>query len=75
MNIIIKEYKQWLKENQNFIINLREHDSSLYTRVSPIYEVLNHLKNKYETDNESFDTEIYKIFQVGIEYLHSQITH
>lgn len=73
MNIIIKEYNQWLKENQNFIINLREYDSSLYTRISPIYEVLNHLKDKYETDNVSFDIEIYKIFQVGIEYLHSQI--
>ncbi|MBN2540116.1 MAG: hypothetical protein JXB08_01175 [Bacilli bacterium] len=73
MEDIIREYNQWLKDNQHFILHLRNHDSSLYTRISPIYEVLNHIKEEYDDNNLESDDDIWKIFQVGLEYLHSQI--
>lgn len=73
MKKIIKEYNQWLSEHQHFILHLREHDSSLYTRISPIYEVLNHLKEESEENEKQFDDDTFKIFQVGLEYLHSQV--
>ncbi len=73
MEKIIKEYNQWLKDNQHFILHLREHDSTLYTRLAPIYEVLNYLAEENENNGLDFDDDIYKIFQIGLEYLHSQI--
>ncbi len=73
MKRIIREYNQWLKDNQHFILHLRGHDSSLYTRVSPIYEVLNHFKEEYEDGILESDEDVMKIFQVGLEYLHSQV--
>lgn len=73
MDDIIREYNLWLKDNQHFILHLRNHDSSLYTRISPVYEVLNHIKEEYGDNNPDLDNDIWKIFQVGLEYLHSQI--
>ena len=73
MKELINEYKLWIKENQKFIEHLKKHDSSLYTRFMPIYEVLNFLFDKYQEDPKYIDKEIYKIFQVGFEYLHSQV--
>ena len=73
MKELINEYKLWVKENQDFIEQLKNHDSSLYTRIMPIYEVLNFLYGEYVDNSENMDSEIFKIFQVGFEYLHSQI--
>ncbi|MCK5731444.1 MAG: hypothetical protein KAH13_00345 [Tenericutes bacterium] len=73
MKELINEYKLWVKENQNFIEHIKTHDSSLYTRIMPIYEVLNFLYGEYLKDQKNIDKEIHKIFQVGFEYLHSQI--
>jgi len=73
MKEIVKEYKSWLIENQNFILKLRSNDSALYTRILPIYEVLNYFKDEFEEDNLEINGDIIKIFQVGFEYLHNQI--
>lgn len=73
MNELAKEYQSWLKENQNFILHLRSHDSSLYTRFMPIYEVLNHLLFEFEEESQDITEDIVKIFHVGMEYLHSQV--
>ena len=73
MNELAKEYQSWLKENQNFILHLRSHDSSLYTRLMPIYEVLNHLLFEFEEESQDITEDVIKIFQVGMEYLHSQV--
>ena len=73
MEKIIKEYNQWLKDNQHFILHLRDHDSALYTRISPVYEVLNFLAEETDNNGLDFNEDINKIFQIGLEYLHSQI--
>ncbi|HPJ23787.1 MAG TPA: hypothetical protein PK113_02640 [Bacillota bacterium] len=73
MEKIIKEYNQWLKDNQHFILHLRDHDSTLYTRISPVYEVLNFLAEETDNNGLDFNEDINKIFQIGLEYLHSQI--
>ncbi|MCK4552379.1 MAG: hypothetical protein KAU02_05615 [Tenericutes bacterium] len=73
MKELINEYKLWVKENQKFIEHLKNHDSSLYTRIMPIYEVLNFLYGEYLQNPKNITKEIYKIFQVGFEYLHTQI--
>lgn len=74
MKRIVKEYNSWLKENQHFILHLEKHDSSLYSRVMPIYKVLNFLSSEYQDNGMEFNEDIVKIFQIGLEYLHSQIS-
>lgn len=73
MDKIVREYNQWLKENQNFLLHLRGHDSSLYTRLAPMYEVLSHLADENENNGLDFDDDLYKIFEIGFEYLHQQL--
>ncbi|MBI9009556.1 MAG: hypothetical protein JEZ05_05945 [Tenericutes bacterium] len=73
MEKIVKEYNSWLKENQNFILHLKNHDSSLYTRIMPLYEVLNFFSSESEENGLEFNDDIVKIFQVGLEYFHSQV--
>lgn len=74
MENIVKEYNQWLKENQNFILHLKKHDSSLYSRVAPIYEVLNFLSVESTENGIELTEDLLKIYQVGFEYLHSQVS-
>jgi|LGOV01.1.fsa_nt_gb hypothetical protein len=73
MEKIVKEYNSWLKDNQKLILHLKNHDSSIYTRVMPLYEVLNFLSSESEDNGLEFNDDIVKIFQVGLEYIHSQV--
>ncbi|XFA98341.1 hypothetical protein ACAG96_05610 [Candidatus Izemoplasma sp. B36] len=73
MNELIKEYKSWINENQNFIIHLKNHDSALYTRFMPVYMVLNFLYEEYSNNQDEFTEDLFKIFQVGFEFIYSQI--
>lgn len=73
MNELLNEYKSWIKENQKFINHLKSHDSSLYTRFMPVYEVLNFLYETYIKNPQEFTDDLLKIFQVGYEFLHTQI--
>ncbi|XMB71625.1 hypothetical protein RJI07_05760 [Mycoplasmatota bacterium WC30] len=73
MNKILKEYNSWLVDNQKFVLHLRSHDSSLYTRLMPIYEVLNFISSEVEDNGVEFNKDLEKIFQIGLEYIHSQV--
>lgn len=73
MDKIVKDYNSWLKDNMSFIIQLDKHDSSLYMRIQPIYEVLNFLSNENQENGIDFSEDTNKIFQVGLEYLNTQV--
>ena len=73
MEKIVKEYNSWLKDHQNFILHLKKHESSLFLRIQPIYEVLNFLSNENLKNDLKFSDDLYKIFQIGLEYINSQI--
>jgi hypothetical protein len=73
MEKIVKEYNYWLKENKNFILHVKKHDSPIYTRILPLYEVLNYFSIESEENGLEFTEDITKIFQVGLEYIHSQV--
>ncbi len=68
-----KEFMQWLTENRSLYEHLKHHESGLYYRFMPVYEVLMYLHENEMKSAESADEDIVKIFQVGMEYLHSQI--
>ncbi|QLY40409.1 hypothetical protein HF295_05915 [Hujiaoplasma nucleasis] len=71
MNERLKEYQSWYLENKDFYDHLESHNSILYTRFKPVYEVLLFLFQEYK-DQDSLDDDIDKIIQVGLEYLYQQ---
>lgn len=68
---ILKEYFSWYKENKNFYEDLKSHESILHTRLSPVYDVLYYIFDEYK-ENNMIDSDIDKIMQVGLEYIHQQ---
>lgn len=72
MNERLKAYQSWYIENNDFFDHLKSHDSVLYTRLVPVYDVLFFLYN--ENLNEDYlDEDIDKIMQVGLEFIHQLI--
>lgn len=68
---LLKEYQSWYIENKEFYGKLKSHDSALYVRLTPVYDVLHFLYTEYK-DNNILDEDIDKIIQVGLEYIHQQ---
>lgn len=73
MERLIKEYQGWLTDNKDFFEHLKHHDSILYHRFQPVYEVMYHLFEEYKLDQTSANEDIEKIFQIGLEYLNLQV--
>jgi len=69
---LLKEYQSWYSENREFFEGLKSHQSALYTRLYPVYDVLYYLY-KENKKCDSLDEDLDKIVQVGLEYLHQQL--
>ncbi len=70
---IYQEYASWIKEIEDFYLEIKEHNLALYERFMPIYEVLNYIYlNTLNKTLESTD-DLERIFVVGFEYLHDQV--
>gem|GEM_PF-307282 len=69
---LLKEYGSWHKENEEFYRELEEHDSVLYDRFLPVYEVLNYLYGEITGNNLEETDDLNKIFGVGLEYINDQ---
>ncbi|MDD4354754.1 MAG: hypothetical protein PHP61_02500 [Candidatus Izemoplasmatales bacterium] len=74
MERITREFLAWNKENVDFYQELQEHDTSLYTRFQPVYEVLRFLASEQVSENHSLSIDEEKIMSVGLEYLHDQFS-
>jgi hypothetical protein len=74
MERIIREFIAWNKENVSFYQELKEHDSLLYTRFQPVYEVLSHLTKALSDQSMAFSVDLEKIMMVGLEFLHDQFS-
>lgn len=72
MEKLLKEYHGWLSDNKDFYEHLKGHESALYYRFQPVYDVLNYLYEEYKNKSDEKNEDIEKIFQVGLEYLHMQ---
>lgn len=70
---IFEEYASWVKEIEDFYLELKEHRLSLYERFMPVYEVLNYIYLNTKTDDLELTDDLSRIFTVGFEYLHDQI--
>jgi hypothetical protein len=72
MEKLLKEYHGWLSDNNELYTKLKNHDSALYHRFQPVYEVLYRLYQEYKNKKDEANEDIEKIFQVGLEYLNMQ---
>ncbi|MGD9964026.1 MAG: hypothetical protein AB7E16_02315 [Candidatus Izemoplasmatales bacterium] len=72
MDKLLKEYQGWLSDNNDFYEHLKNHDSSLYFRFQPVYDVLLFLYEENKESEEKLQDDIEKIFQVGLEYINLQ---
>ena len=72
MDKLLKEYQGWLSDNNDFYEHLKNHDSSLYFRFQPVYDVLLFLYEENKESDEKLQDDIEKIFQVGLEYINLQ---
>lgn len=70
---LYQEYASWVKEIEDFYLEVTEHHLSLYERFMPIYEVLNYIYLNVSNQKLEKTDDIDKIFNVGFEYLHDQI--
>ncbi len=70
-DLILKDYANWKLDNIEAIEALKHHRSLIYTRLEPIYLVLNTLYDE-AVENGSLDEEKMTIFQTGLNYLHDQ---
>ncbi|NLZ62056.1 MAG: hypothetical protein GX904_04575 [Acholeplasmataceae bacterium] len=72
MEKLIKEFRSWDKENRDLYMELEEHDSCLYDRFKPVYEVLSYLEEKISKKELEATEDLNRIFVVGLEYLSDQ---
>jgi hypothetical protein len=72
MKKLLKDYQSWISDNKYIYEHLATHQSILYNRFQPVYEVLSFLYEESNSNEDSFNEDIEKIFQVGLEYLNMQ---
>jgi hypothetical protein len=72
MDYLFREYLAWIAENNDFYMELKEHETMLYDRFLPIYAVLDHIYREVKSDRMQFDADLERIFHVGLEFLHDQ---
>lgn len=74
MSDLLKEYLSWNFENNEFYMELKEHEAFLYDRFMPLFEVLDNIYQTATFDETGLSDDMEKIFSVGLEYLHDQMS-
>lgn len=72
MEELKRQYVAWNSENIDFYMELKEHDSPLYERFMPVYEVLRHIYTQLNEETLEPSDDLERIFTVGLEFLHDQ---
>lgn len=72
MEELLKEFHSWDQENSAFYHELAHHESVLYDRFRPVYEVLRHIYTEITEKRLEASDDLDKIFSVGMEYIHDQ---
>ncbi len=72
MEELKKQYVAWNSENNDFYMELKEHESPLYERFMPVYEVLRHIYTQLSEETLESSDDLERIFKVGLEFIHDQ---
>ncbi len=70
-HIVLKDYVNWKMENVEILERLKSNDSMIYDRLEPVYKVLNKIYDQ-AVDDKELSEDLRTIFQVGLNYLHTQ---
>ncbi len=70
-HIVLKDYANWKMENIEILERLKLNDSMIYTRLEPVYKVLNEIYER-AVEQEDISEDLRTIFQVGLNYIHTQ---
>jgi len=70
-NIVLKDFVNWKLENVEVLEKFKTNHSLLYDRLEPIYVVLNKIYEQ-AVEGEELNEDLKTIFQVGLNYLHTQ---
>jgi hypothetical protein len=72
MESLFSEYESWKKENEALYEELHEHDTLLFDRFYPVYEVMSQIDRQVTGGSLELDESLKKIFDVGFAFLHDQ---
>lgn len=69
---VLKDYASWKMENYEMLEQFKQNGNPIYDRLEPVYVVL---ENLYEMacSNEQLDEDLENIFNIGFQYLYSQL--
>ena len=67
-NLIYRDYASWRIENHNMLKQLKDNDNYIYSRLEPIYAVVNHIYDSVCSE-EQLDEDLENIFEIGFNYL------
>ena len=71
-NFLLKDYASWKIENHVMLETFKENNNVIYQRIEPVYVVLEHIYDLACNDAE-IDEDYETIFEIGFNYLHSQL--
>lgn len=66
--LIWRDFASWRIENDSMLKQLKENDNYIYSRLEPIYAVVNHIYDSVCTE-EHLDEDLENIFEIGFNYL------
>jgi hypothetical protein len=72
MDYLVSEFNSWKKENEPFYEELKEHETLLFDRFYPVFEVMSHIQKEVAADRLKWTDDLKKIFDVGLAFLHDQ---
>jgi hypothetical protein len=69
---VLKDYASWKIENYEMLGKMKQNENPIYDRLEPVYVVLEHLYDM-ACSTEELDEDLENIFNVGFQYLYSQL--
>jgi hypothetical protein len=73
MEQLFRDYIAWRQEHNELLVELMEHETTLYDRLYPVITVLDSLSKDFQTGMLDTNEELDKIISVGSEFLNEQV--
>lgn len=70
--IYLNDYNAWLKDNNDFLMMLKDNNSSVYHRLMDVFKILEYIESLYNSQ-KSIESELAEIFEFGYAYLFDTI--
>ena len=68
---MFEDYLSWKNQNEEFIEELKKHQSILYGRIYDVSRVLDFISNMSEKELNEYQEDLSLIFETGYAYIYS----